>query len=92
MTPFSSQCEILARVYQIYRHQPGFEDFAKLYDVGLPLAFLVDEGIVIDLTSDAEDYITQTWDAFLDWLKVPDTGISNLEEIFDTSPFVTREK
>lgn len=63
-----------------YRNYEDFEDFIEYNDMGLPLAFFVSQDII--QTNDmVTNYINETWELFLESLKVEDTGFSTLDEL-----------
>ena len=74
-TPFSSMCNILAEVYLTDEY-----DLLSHYNVGLPAAYLIAEGLVTP-NDDVIVYIEQTWDALLDAVGVDDAGFDSLEDL-----------
>ena len=46
-TDFENQAGILAKLYMNYKEEEEFEDFIEYNDVGLPLAYLMSEGLSI---------------------------------------------
>ena len=79
-TPFSSKCIILGELWLNYRDDEEFTDFVEYNDLGLPLAYLLAEGIVTS-TNKTEVFVNETWDLFLEALDIPDTGFTNLDEM-----------
>lgn len=79
-TDFSSRCFILADLWLNYKDDDQFGDFIEYNDIGLPLAFAIQEGIV-KTTDIATKYINETWDLFLQGLEIEDTGFSSLDEL-----------
>ena len=55
-TPYSDRCFILGELWLNYRDEEQFQDFLNYNDVGLPLAYLIAEGIV-ENTKQAEQFI-----------------------------------
>lgn len=43
---FANKCNCLADLWMGYRGDPEFKDFVSYNDLGLPLGFLVSEGLV----------------------------------------------
>ena len=84
MTDFSKKCAILGELYANYGHDPEFVDFVEFNDLGLPLAYLSDQGLC-ELSTDGERYIEETWILFTASLGIEDTGFNNIEEMFDAS-------
>lgn len=79
-TDFSSRCNILADLWLNYKQDSEFSDFVEYNDMGLPLAFFISQEIIQtnDMTT---NYVNETWDLFLESLKVNDTGFSTLDEL-----------
>jgi hypothetical protein len=80
-TPFSNRVSILADLWLNYRYDEEFQDFAEYNDLGLPLAFAIDNKVV-DETPKAVAFINETWDLFMASLEIDDTGFDNLNDIF----------
>ena len=81
-THFENQASILAKLYMNYKDDVQFEDFVEYNDVGLPLAYLMSEGLSIP-TDDGVRYIQETWELFLGGLNIEDTGFETLEDVFE---------
>lgn len=91
-TNFSEKCGILSELWVYYdseaRENEAWSKFFTHYDVSLPLAFLLNEGIVL-VSGDgkAEEYIDSAYETLCDYLGVDYEGwYRNLNEIFDASP------
>jgi hypothetical protein len=82
VTDFENQASILAKLYMNYQDDVQFEDFVEYNDVGLPLAYLMSEGLSIP-TDDGVRYIQETWELFLGGLNIEDTGFETLEDVFE---------
>jgi hypothetical protein len=82
VTDFENQASILAKLYMNYKDDVQFEDFVEYNDVGLPLAYLMSEGLSIP-TDDGVRYIQETWELFLGGLDIEDTGFETLEDVFE---------
>jgi hypothetical protein len=82
VTDFENQASILAKLYMNYQDDVQFEDFVEYNDVGLPLAYLMSEGLSIP-TDDGVRYIQETWELFLGGLDIEDTGFETLEDVFE---------
>ena len=81
-THFENQASILGKLYMNYKEDVQFEDFVEYNDVGLPLAYLMSEGLSIP-TDDGVRYIQETWELFLGGLDIEDTGFETLEDVFE---------
>jgi hypothetical protein len=58
--PFSKKCAILGDFWLNYKDEEGFEDFVEYNDIGLPLAFMIAEDIVLS-NQVAEVYVNEAW-------------------------------
>jgi hypothetical protein len=75
---------ILADLWANYRTDENFEEFIKYNDLGLPLAYVLDNKIV-ELTEDAMRFVDETFTLLLSGLGVEDTGFTSLTELFENS-------
>lgn len=85
-TPFETRCDILADIWMTYRFNPRFEDFVMYNDIGLPLAFLLSEGLVKSSNQLSKSMVNETFDIFLGSMKLEDTGYESLDDILVDSP------
>jgi hypothetical protein len=85
MTPFDTICNILADLWMNYKYDDEFEDFIEYNDLGLPLAYLINEEIAKPNDLGAK-YVEETWLLFLASLDVEDTGFTSLSEILAGRP------
>lgn len=79
-THYSNQASILAELWMSYRNDSNFTDFIEYNDLGLPLAYAVNEGIVSS-SELAQKFIEETFDLFIAGLGIEDTGFDNLDEV-----------
>lgn len=79
-TDFSGKCEILADLWTEYRNDEQFYALIQFADLGMPLAYLIHEGIV-ERTDQTEDYVNQAWDLLLQILEIKDTGFDTLLQV-----------
>jgi hypothetical protein len=64
-----------------YRNDPEFQDFIEYNDIGLPLAYVIANGIV-ETTETATRFINETFDLLLSGLEIDeDTGFDNLDDL-----------
>jgi hypothetical protein len=84
VTPFSNRVAILADLWIGHRFEEEFEDFVSYNDIGLPLAYAMDNKIIDDKQTQAIAFINETWDIFVDSLGLEDTGFDNLDEMLDS--------
>jgi hypothetical protein len=83
-TLFEHKAAILADLWLNYRNDEDFVDFVEYNDLGLPLAYAVDNGIV-ESTDVAARFIEETFELLLNGLDVEDTGFEDLDEILAES-------
>jgi hypothetical protein len=81
-THFSDRCNILADLWLNYRADEEFKDFLDYNDIGLPLAYMIANGIVQSTTM-SENFINETFDLLLASLGIEDLGYTSLDEMFD---------
>jgi hypothetical protein len=84
VTDFRNVCEILGKLYSVYKDDEEFKDFIEFNDLGLPLAYFVAENLC-EVADDGARYITETWALFLAGLNLDDTGFSDLDEVFESA-------
>lgn len=81
-TPYSKKCAIISQFWLDYKTEEGFEDFVEYNDVGLSLAFAIEENIV-ESTPLAEIYINETWELLCASLKIDSKqAYDSLEDMF----------
>jgi hypothetical protein len=91
VTEFVSQCEVLSELWIKYRNEVDFQDFVQYNDIGLPLAFLISEGIVDNPTEAAKSFVTEAFTIFITALNIEDTGFKSLEELLNAAGFEIEE-
>ena len=84
-TTSENKASILAELWLNYREDTNFADFFSYNDLGLPLAYMVDAGIVKS-TDMSNKFIEETFALLLASLEVEDEGFSNLDDIFISAP------
>ena len=83
-TTYENKCGILAQVWLDFRDEAEFSQFISYGDLGLPLAYAIDNQIVKN-TPEAEELIEDVWELLLGILGVEeDTGFETLDDILDT--------
>ena len=80
-TSFEDRCSILAELWMNYRNDQNFEDFISYNDLGLPLAYLLDNEIVKS-TPLSLKFINETFDLLLGSLELQDNGYVTLDDVF----------
>lgn len=82
-TKFKDKCAILSEIWLNYRDDTEFVDFIEYNDLGLPIAYAIDAGIV-EKTDKAKGFVNETFDLLLAAFGVEeDTGFENLDEIME---------
>jgi hypothetical protein len=80
ITPFSKQCEILGELWLEYRDDEEFQDFFEYNDMGVPIAYAIDQKVVLS-TPSAEKFVGESFRILLAGLEVQDTGFDSLEDL-----------
>jgi hypothetical protein len=87
-TSFESKLEILAQLSSAAKEDDEltdeFMEFVSLNDIGLPLAYLANEGLC-DLNEEGTKYVSETWTLLLKLCEVEDMGFESLEDILKLS-------
>jgi len=79
-TDFSNKISILAELWMNYREDDHLDDFMEYNDLGLPMAYLLMNEIVLP-SEQSVLYIDETFDLLLNALSVEDTGFESLDEL-----------
>ncbi len=85
MTDFATQCVILGQLYENYKEEKDFFAFIEFNDLGLPLAYLTAQGLVVEVSDDGRRYIFDTFKMFLESIKLGEDDIIDgmtLDEVF----------
>ena len=86
MADFETICKILGALYTNYSDSKDFRSFIEFNDLGLPLAFLTSQGLVVELSDDGRRYVIDTFDMFVASLKVDPDDIMDgmtLDELLE---------
>lgn len=84
MTGYDTKVSILAELMRGYRDDPALKEFMEFSDIGMPLAYFIDEGICVG-TQDGKRFILQTWDDLMENLGAnDDEGFRDLQHLFDS--------
>ena len=84
MNNFENKSTILAELWMNYRDDDQIKDFIDYNDLGLPLAYLITNEIVIP-TNQADIYINESYDLLVAALEVEDLEYESLDEMMDSS-------
>jgi hypothetical protein len=79
-TTYSNKLAILAELWLDYRTDTEFQDFVEYNDIGLPLAYVINNNIVSS-TDIAEKFVDETFELLLAGLEVKDTGFESMEDL-----------
>ena len=71
-TPFENRCKILGEFWLTNKNEEEVQGFISVNDIGLPLAFLLSEGLVSVARPDAEQFVNDTWRNFCTVLNLSD--------------------
>lgn len=85
MTDFATQCVILGELYENYKEEKDFLVFIEFNDLGLPLAYLTAQGLIVEVSDDGRRYIVDTFKMFLESIKLGEDDIIDgmtLDEVF----------
>jgi hypothetical protein len=82
-TPFSKKCEILGDLWLDYREDESFKDFFEYNDLGVPIAYAVQEKLIEKLTSEGTRIVEESFRLLLAGLSVEDTGFDSLEDLLE---------
>jgi len=84
-TTFEDKASILADLWLNYRQDEEFADFIEYNDIGLPLAYAIDNAIV-NTTPIATNFIEETFALLLEGLGIQDdTGFENLDDLLESA-------
>jgi hypothetical protein len=76
---------ILAELWMNYRDDEELEDFVEYNDLGLPMAYLLMNEIVLP-SEQSELYINETYDLLIAALSIPDKKWESLDEMLSIQP------
>ena len=82
LTPFGIRCRILSDTWVNFKEEEEFQEFFSINDLGVPLAYAVDDGLVMT-NPKLEDLINETWDDLMNQLETEDTGFTSFHHLFD---------
>lgn len=80
-TTFENKCAILSQAWLEFRDDENFMDFMSYGDLGLPLAYAIDNNIVKN-TPEAQSFVEEMFELLLGILGIDeDTGFDNLDDV-----------
>lgn len=89
-TDFRTKAEILAELWLDYRDDENFKDFVEYNDLGLPLAYVISNGIV-ESSEIAERFVEETFRVLLAALGIEDSGYDTLQDLLEQAPEAPQE-
>jgi hypothetical protein len=78
---YADKTGILGQLWIDYREDENFSLFMEYNDIGLPLSYVVAEGLVPALTELGEDYVDETLDMFFKLLEISEQEVELLDKI-----------
>ena len=82
MSGVNKHLEILAELYFKHKGDKDFEEFFEYNNIGLPLAYLVGEGLAT-ITPIGEKYISETYGILIESLSADHEAVyESLEDLF----------
>ena len=83
-TTFNNKCTVLAELWLTSRDDEQFTEFIEYNDLGLPLAYILDNEIA-DLNETSERYINETFGLLLELLEIEDQGFEGFDEVMSAA-------
>jgi NMD protein affecting ribosome stability and mRNA decay len=81
-TTFGNKCSILADLWLNHRSDEDYEEFIEYNDIGLPLAYVLDNEIAV-ANEWSKKFVDETFDLLLESLGIEDQGFIDLQELID---------
>jgi len=78
---FADKTGALGQLWIEFRGDEDFSDFMEYNDLGLPLSYMVAEGLVSECSPVGEDMIEETFKMFIALLEVTEPELDDLESI-----------
>lgn len=92
MVEFANKCGILGELWINYKDDKQFGDFIEYNDLGLPLAYMIAEGLVKEITPLGEQYINETFDLFIAGLEINENEVDEEMNLADLLDYVEKKK
>jgi len=78
---YADKTGLLGQLWIDYREDENFSLFMEYNDIGLPLSYVVAEGLVPELTKLGEDYVDETLEMFFKLLEISEQEVELLDKI-----------
>jgi len=75
---FADKTGILGQLWIEFRDDEKFKTFIEYNDIGLPMAYMVAEGLIKELTPLGEQYIDESFKMFLDLMEVTEQELDDV--------------
>ena len=72
---FADKTGVIGQLWIEFRNDEDFSAFMDYNDLGCPMAYMVAEGLIKDLTPIGEEMITETFKMFIDLINVTEEEI-----------------
>jgi len=80
---FSNKITILAELWMNYRDDDQLKDFIEYNDLGLPMAYLLMNELVLP-TKQSEVYVNETYELLISSLGAEDIEFESLDELLNS--------
>lgn len=77
---FAHKAGVVGQLWIEFRHDEDFAAFMEYNDLGCPLAYMVAEGIVSDVSPLGEEMINETYKMLLDLLDYSEAEVESLDD------------
>jgi hypothetical protein len=78
---YADKTGLLGQLWIDYREDENFSLFMEYNDIGLPLSYVVAEGLVPGLTPLGENYVDETIEMFFKLLEISEQEVEMLDKI-----------
>jgi hypothetical protein len=78
---FADKAGILGQLWIEFRGDEDFSDFIEYNDLGLPMSYMVAEGLIKECSPTGEALIEETFNMFCELLEITDEDFEVLEDI-----------
>jgi hypothetical protein len=72
---------IIGQLWIEFRDDSDFSAFMEYNDIGCPMAYMLAEGLVVELSKVGEDMVNETFNMFINLLNVTEEEIDGLGKI-----------
>lgn len=90
MLDYKTKCSILGELWSNYKEDKDFKDFIEYNDLGLPLAYLLAEGLVTEIAPEGQLFVNETFNLFIAALGIKEEELN--DDMLLNDLFVLAEK